>query len=147
MRGTTITDLLVAVGIGGILLGLAVPNLAALRAPYALRSATTTLASDMAVARMRAIAQNRRQRVQILADAGTWQLQQEVAPGNFQAVGGLRMLPNDLKFAGSDMNLIFNTRGMVNTPATLKVKGRSGTRTVLVNVLGQATIIHDTPQA
>jgi hypothetical protein len=139
-RGTTITDLMVALGIGGVLLGIALPNFVAMRAPYALRAATTTIASDVTVARMRAIAQNRRQRLAISADNGTWVLQQETAPGTFESVGGTRALPEGCTFGQSPDSPIFDTRGMLVAPAALEVSGEAGTRTISVNILGQATI-------
>jgi hypothetical protein len=139
-RGTTITDLMVALGIGAVLLGIALPNFTAMRAPYALRSATTTIASDVAVARMRAIAQNRRQRLAFDENAGTWALQEESAPGTFDTVGATRTLPTGCTFGTSPSSPIFDTRGMLAAPAALEVSCEAGTRIISVNVLGQATI-------
>ena len=139
-RGMTMVEIMVALGIGAVLLGIAVPSFTAMRAPYALRTATTTIASDVAVARMRAIAQNRRQRLAVSTDADTWVLQQETAPGTFESVGGTRALPTGCTFGAASDSPIFDTRGMLAVPASLEVSGEAGTKTISVNVLGQATI-------
>jgi hypothetical protein len=139
-RGATITDLMVALGIGAVLLGMAIPSFTAMRAPYALRSAAQTIASDVAVARMRAIAQNRRQRLAFSQGPGTWVLEQETAPGTFEVAGGTRTLPAGCAFGGTPGSPIFDTRGMLAVPATMEVSGESGTKTITINVLGEATI-------
>ena len=141
-RGVTIIEVLTATAITAILLAIGVPQMARLRAPYALVSASRQIAGDLQAARMRAIARNTRYRVAFNATTRTYQLERETTLNTFVAEGGVKTLPGGTTLtAANPGNPIFDTRGMLgaNVSVAVSVTG-TGTRTVTVNVLGQTTI-------
>src|SRR2546422_6475407 len=96
-RGVTLLEILIATAIFASLLGIGLPNLARLRAPYALSGATRQVAAAMQAARMRAIARNVRYRVNFNTSAGTYTLEREVA-GSFVADSAAQKLPAGARF-------------------------------------------------
>lgn len=139
-RGATIIDLLVGIGITAIVLGTAIPNLRALGQPYTLDAVSRVVSADLAGARMRAIAQNRRQRVVFNADARWWEMRAETAPNVFTVVGARRTLPTGASFGNVNTNPTFDTRGMLTAPFSLVVSTGERKRTISVNVLGDTTL-------
>lgn len=141
-RGATLLEVLTATGIMVTLLGIGVPQMTRLRAPYALASASRQIAADLQAARQRAIARNARYRVTFNAAAKSYTLEWEASPNSFVADGGAQKLPAGVTLtAPSPGNPIFNTQGMLAADTTVSVAiAGSGTRTVTVNVLGRTTI-------
>jgi|SRR5206468_2600821 len=140
-RGVSLLEILIATAIFASLLGIGLPRLSRLRAPYALAGATRQVAAAMQAARMRAIARNVRYRVNFNASAGTYTLEREVG-GTFVADSAPQKLPAGASFGTvSPGNPVFSTTGMVNAQVTVPVSVTgSGTRTVTINVLGKTTI-------
>ena len=124
------------------LLGIGVPQLTRMRAPYALASASRQIASDFQTARMRAISRNARYRVTFNTTAKTYTLERETSPAVFVADGGVQKLPSGTTVtAPSPATPVFDTRGMLGTDVSVSVSvPGSGTKTVTVNVLGRTTI-------
>jgi len=123
-------------------LGIGVPRLVMLRAPYALSGAAHQIVGDIELARQRAIARNKRFRVNFNASAGSYVLEREVAPSSFVADGATQKLPHGAVLGTvAPGNPIFDTRGMLaaNTSVPVTVTG-AGTKTVTINVLGRTTI-------
>jgi Tfp pilus assembly protein FimT len=141
-RGATIVDLLVGVGLTAVVLGTAIPNLRALTEPYTLDTASRVVAADFAVARMRAIAQNRRHRIVFNDDGRWWEVQAETAPNSFTVVGARRTLPAGADFGNVAANPTFDTRGMLAAAFSVDVAGGGRQRTVSVNVLGDTIVSH-----
>ena len=133
-------DVLTGMAITAVVLGTAIPNLRGFTRPYALDSAARSIAADMSVARMRAIAQNRRHRVQVNADGGWWEVQRETAPGTFTVVGGRRTLPGGTSFGNVSGTPTFDTRGMLAATFSLDVSNGERKRTMSVNVLGDTSV-------
>lgn len=133
-------DVLTGMAITAVVLGTAIPNLRAFTRPYALDSATRSIAADMSVARMRAIAQNRRHRVQVNTDGRWWEVQRETAPGTFTVVGGRRMLPQGVSFDDVSGTPTFDTRGMLAANFSLEVTNGERKRAMSVSVLGDTTV-------
>ena len=141
-RGTTLLEVLTATAIMVTLLGIGIPQMTRLRAPYALASASRQIATDFQTARMRAIARNTRYRVTFNPTATTYTLEREATPNNFIADGGTQTLPAGATVtAPAPANPIFDTRGMLGSDVSVSVSvPGSGTKTVTVNVLGRTTI-------
>jgi len=113
-----------------------------LRAPYALSGAAHQIVGDLELARQRAIARNKRFRVNFNASAGSDVLEREEAPSSFVADGATQKLPHGAVLGTVNPgNPIFDTRGMLaaNTNVPVTVTG-AGTKTVTINVLGRTTI-------
>jgi len=138
-RGATIIDLLVGIGITAVVLGTAIPNLRTLSQPYTLDSVARVVSADLAGARMRAIAQNRRHRVVFNADARWWEVRAETSPNVFTVVGARRTLPTGARFGSVNASPTFDTRGMLTAPFSLVVSTGARQRTISVNVLGDTT--------
>lgn len=139
--GFTLLEAALTLVITGTVLATAVGGLRDLRAPYAMRTATGQLAADLAAARMRAIARNTRHRVRFLS-AGSWVIERETAANAFAPDGGVTRLPAGVSIGQvTPQDPIFDTRGMLaaTTRIPVSIPG-AGSRTVMVNVLGNATI-------
>ena len=139
-RGASLLEVLTASAIMATLLGVGVPRVVTLRAPYALSGAVHQIAADLELARQRAIARNKRFRVNF--SSGRYVLEREEAPNSFVADGATQMLPHGATLGTiSPGNPIFDTRGMLtaNTTIPVTVTG-AGTKTVTINVLGRTTI-------
>ena len=140
-RGFTLMEALITTAVSLIVLGIGLPNLARLRAPYALSGATRQIAADLQAARQRAIAQNRRFRVTFNGVTKTYTIEREVA-GAFVADSAPQPLPTGAQLGMvTPGNPVFDTRGMLAAAVTVPVTVTgSGTRTVTINVLGKTTI-------
>jgi Type II transport protein GspH len=141
-RGASLFEVLTASAIMATVLGIGVPRVAMLRAPYALSGAAHQIVADIELARQRAIARNKRFRVNFSSVAGSYVLEREEAPNSFVADGATQKLPHGATLGTvSPGNPIFDTRGMLaaNTTVPVTVTG-AGTKTVTINVLGRTTI-------
>ena len=138
--GATLLEMLVAIGIMAILLGIGVPNLQRLRGPYALRSAGRQIVADLQMARQRAITRNARIRVAYAPDG--YILERETSPGSWTTDSAYMPLPHPAAVGTVDPgNPIFDTRGMLATDVTVPITvDGTGTRTVTINVLGRTTL-------
>ena len=135
-------EVLTATAILATVLGLGVPSVVAMRAPYAVSSAAQQIAAHLQAARQRAISRNARYRVNFTPSAGTYVLQRETSTNVFVTDGGVQTLPHGVHIGSiSPSNPIFDTRGMLtaNVSVPLTMTGARA-RTVAVNVLGRTTI-------
>jgi Tfp pilus assembly protein FimT len=137
----SLPELLALLGIVGVLVWTAAPNLSGLLAPWALDGGAKRIAAEMRLARSRAIARNTRYRVTFREPRSYWR-ERETAPGQFEIEGGERELPAMAQLGTVDPRApVFDSRGMV--PSTVRVAvsvaGR-GQRTVVVSALGRTTI-------
>ena len=139
-RGTSLMDVLVGIVIAGILMGIAVPTIPALMDPYRLSFAARVVASELSMARMKAIAQNRRHRVNFDTTASTYQLQVETAPNTWAAVSGVRGLPSGCTFGSVASPPTFNTQGQLAQGYDIALHSASQTKTVSVNLLGDVQV-------
>ena len=132
--------MVVAVALIAVLYAIAVPNLQAMRAPYALEGTAYQVAAHIDMARQRAIARNARHRV-VFSTSG-YHIERETSPSNFEVVSGTFAPPLGVVIGTpSPGNPTFNTRGMLTGDVTvsLSVDG-GGTKMVTINVLGRSKI-------
>ena len=134
-------ETLVAVSLVSVLAGAAVHTAAPFLYSSAGHSATQQIVSDLRLARMKAIAQNRRFRVSFDVDGGTYTVEREISPGLFQTDEG----PFDLPGAAAIEYVtpgdpVFDTRGTASAPTTI-MTGVPGVNyhTVTINLLGKVT--------
>ena len=123
-----------------VLYAIAVPNLQAMRAPYALESAAYEVASHLNVARQRAIARNARHRV--VFSSTSYHIERETSPNAYVTDSGSFPVPYEVVIGSANpANPVFNSRGMLTGNVTLPISVQGvGTKTVTINVLGQTTI-------
>ena len=139
-RGTSLMDVLVGIVIGIVLIGIAVPTIPALMDPYRLSFAARVVASELSAARMKAIAENRRHRINFNVSTHTYQMQVETATNTWSPVGGMHELPTGCTFGTIASPPTFDTRGMLNQDYDITVSSASQTKHVAVNVLGKVAI-------
>jgi hypothetical protein len=133
-------DVLVGIVISAVILGIAVPTIPALMDPYRLSFAVRVVGSQLSGARMRAIAQNRRHRVNFDVDAGTYQLQVESAANTWTAVGGMHELPSGCGFGVIASPPTFDAQGILAQAYEIEVHSVNQSKTVSVNILGNVEI-------
>ena len=133
-------DVLVGIVIGIVLIGIAVPTIPALMDPYRLSFAARVVAGELSAARMRAIAENRRHRLNFNVAGGTYQMQVETATNTWSPVGGMHELPTGCTFGTIASAPTFDTRGMLNQNYDILVSSANQTKKVAVNVLGRVII-------
>ena len=122
-----------------IIYAIAVPNLQAMRAPYALEGTAYEVAAYVDMARQRAISRNARHRV-VFTSSG-YHLERESSPNTFVVASGTFAPPYGVVLGTpTPGNPTFNTRGMLAANVTLPLTGSSGTKTVTINVLGRSKI-------
>src|SRR5262245_394584 len=90
--GFTLLEMLVVLGLTAALLALGVVGHAALRERLGLTSAARQVATDLALARIRAIARNREQRLLFAPGTARYRPQEKAVAG-FEDVGSARDLP------------------------------------------------------
>jgi type II secretory pathway pseudopilin PulG len=138
--GMTLLEVLVTMGLFVVLYAIAVPNLQAMRAPYALESATYQIASSLNLARQRAITRNKRHR--LMFASGNYHIEKESSPNSFVNDSAMFAMPDGVVIGSpSPSNPIFNSRGMLAAAVSVTVSMAGvGTKTVTTNVLGHTTI-------
>ena len=136
----TLLEVLVACAVVAVLYAIAVPNLQAMRAPYALEGTAYQVAAHIDMARQRSIARNARHRV-VFTTSG-YHLERETTPNNFEVASGTFPPPHGVVIGTpSPGNPTFNTRGMLAGEITLPLSvDGGGTKTVTINVLGRSKI-------
>jgi type II secretory pathway pseudopilin PulG len=136
----TLIEILVAMALFTVLYAIAVPNLSAMRGPYALESAAYQVASHLSMARQRAIARNQRHRL-VFTSTG-YQIEREASPNTFVTDTATFAVPHDVVIGTpSPANPTFNSRGMLAANFSIPVSATGvGTKTVTTNVLGHSTI-------
>ena len=142
--GFTVTELMVTIGVAGILMGIAVPSLLSWLPTLRLSSASRQVAADLQLARMRAISQNvpfglnfatngassyvvfRDSNNNTVFDAG------ELDRGPFSLPEGITV--------SAAMCLVFQARGTASSTGTITLQNGSATQGVVVSVVGRVKV-------
>lgn len=128
------------VALVGVATGLALMSVGPMLHMTAGQTATQQLASDLRLTRMKAIAQNKRFRVNFDTADGEYTIEREATPGNFVPEEGPIELPTAASFTLSPSDPIFDTRGAVTAPTTITISApQAHTRTVTISILGTVT--------
>lgn len=119
--GFTLTEILVALAIMGILASIAIPNWSTLLPNYALNSASRQVQSELHRLKSRAVAENANFQ---LVFSGTTYVIKKYSGGSYTATGESRALPDGITLANtSDTPLGFTSRGtsIDSTDRTVKL--------------------------
>jgi prepilin-type N-terminal cleavage/methylation domain-containing protein len=142
-RGFTLLELIVVLGLTSVLLTLGVFGYAALRERLGLAAAARQVASDLALARIRAISRNREQRLLFTPGAATYSSQERTA-GGFESIGSAQSLPARVRIddcTAPDNAVSFRPRGGAGSFGTIVLVNASGeTCSVSVSITGRARI-------
>jgi hypothetical protein len=123
-----------------IIYAIAVPNLQAMRAPYALEGTAYEVAAYVDMARQRAIARNARHRV-VITSSG-YHLERETTPNTFVVASGTFAPPHGVVLGTPTPGIPRSIPAEClqrNVTLPLSVTG-GGTKTVTINVLGRSKI-------
>jgi len=133
--GFTIIELLVVIGVFGILTVIAVPQFRALQAGFRLDGATRQVFSELMSARARAVNENATYTV-TFPDNRTVQIVGAAA----RAVNLQTLYDADVTVTSSAATIILSSRGTSNVASTITITNSAGTRTLLLRITGAVTI-------
>ena len=137
--GFTIIELIITIAVFAILLGMAIPAINSWLPGYRLRSAARDIASNMQLARMRAISVNQNYGVDFDAD-GTYKIFRDGFPfhqcDENDTIERRNTLPTGVTFSGGTFAAtrpaIFRPGGTCNG-GTIRVTNPRGTRSIIVS--------------
>lgn len=113
-------------------------------ADWRLEAAARQLVLDLAVARMRTIAESAGHRLRFGAPSAAYEHQREAEPGRYELLGGPRGLPEGVQIVGCTARgstIGFRPRGHASTFGTVILRGSTGSeRRVIVDIAGRARI-------
>jgi type IV fimbrial biogenesis protein FimT len=140
LSGFTLISQLAALAIVGLLFAIAAPAYRDIMPRFRLQGAARQVVSDLMFARMKAVRENSRQRVDFLNPEG-YQVLAEEEDGTWRPVL-TRVLTNDYRgvelLASNDP--VFNPGGRASVLATIRVRNESGERRVSVNITGRVKL-------
>ncbi len=143
-QGFTLIELMIVVAIVGILSVYGVSNFPRWRANIRVNSAAREIASDLQLARMRAIALNTSVQVVFDVNRDTYQVQRSTEGGIFEADAPLK----DLRqlYPGVDVTIVtatpaFRSRGTAFAGSTIGVRNAyNRTKTITISLAGRVAL-------
>ena len=147
-NGFTLLELLCALGLLSLVFGIALPRISAALPGLYLDQATRSLASEVQLARVKAISRNTRARVILQLDRGSYQPEVE-SEGIFTPEGTARQLAGGVTFdagsssrvSGGRITITFQPRGNTADNSTIALTSASGgQRRVIVSSAGRVRI-------
>jgi prepilin-type N-terminal cleavage/methylation domain-containing protein len=133
--GLTLIELMAALGILGILIAVAMPKLLSTLPALRLNDAARQVATDLHVARMRAIAQNSSNTVTFNVSTGIYTFTLGT-----ESIDIDQLYPG-IAFSSVPANPIFTSRGTASTTATITLSNGSATKQVEVTPVGRIRIL------
>lgn len=132
--GFTVMELIVGIAIAAILMGIAVPSLMSLLPTLRLSSAARQIATDLQVARMKAISQNAQNTVTFNVANGTYAF-------TFGSISrNLDTLYPGIRIQSVTSNPIFTPRGTTQSAVTIAITNGSAQKLVCVKTVGRVNI-------
>ncbi len=137
--GFTLSEMITAVAVAGILAAVAAPVASKLVNRYRLSTATSQLAFEIARARMQAVGQNGFIRLRL--EGGTYVRQRSVDGVNYVQEGVVMELPSgvvaEVVYPSSGPS--FNRQGLAPASTIIVLHNGAGYKTLYTNVLGRVT--------
>jgi prepilin-type N-terminal cleavage/methylation domain-containing protein len=133
--GLTVIELMAAIGIIGILVAVATPSLLSTLPGLRLNDAARQVATDLQMARMRAIAQNSSNTITFNTSTGTYTF----TLGN-ESIDIDQLYPG-ITFSSVPANPVFTSRGTASTTATITLSNGNATKQVEVTSVGRVRIL------
>lgn len=140
--GFTVLELIVAIGIAMVVLGIAVPSFMTWLPTLRLSSGARQIATDLQVARMKAISQNTKYKMTFVGSIpGATSYQIEKDSGGFVLESGPFSLPEGITVQSAPVTSEFQPRGTANTSSTITLQNtNSETKSVQIAIVGRVTI-------
>ena len=143
-RGLTVLELLVTLGLVGLLAAIALPSFGAMRARARLGAAARQVVMDLKLARTRAITDVASHRVRFPALSSSYQHQRQGSDGRYADEGAPVPLPEGVGIesctaAGAAVG--FQPRGHASTFGSITLRGEEGGgRRIVVDIVGRMRI-------
>lgn len=138
--GVTVGELIIVVGLCGLLSAAAVPMAGTIIGHHRLQVATRQIGFEVARARMKAVGQNVFVRLTLL-DNDHYLLERSSDGVYYDADGPAIALPRGQRVvAGPTGTPSFNRQGLAPASTTLIVSGPAGEHTLSISVLGRVTV-------
>jgi prepilin-type N-terminal cleavage/methylation domain-containing protein len=133
--GFTLIELMVAIGVFAVLIAVATPNLLATLPSLRLNDAARQVATDLQMARMKAIAQNSPNTVTFNTSTGVYTFTLTT-----ESIDIDQLYPG-ITFSSVSANPVFTSRGNASTTATITLSNGSATKQVEVTAVGRVKIL------
>ncbi len=136
VSGFTVLELMVAIGIATVVLGVAVPSFLDWLPTLRLSSAARQVATDLQVARMKAISRNTSYTVNFIASTYTF------TPGTGTDTDSrdIGQLYPGISISPTPPNPVFTPRGTASTTGTITLSNGTATKLIVVSTVGRVTI-------
>jgi len=149
-RGFTLIELIITLTIIVIVASIAVVSFQRLAVNSSIKTAARDVASDFALHKERAVAENRMYKISLDVANGTYDIQQCGATGsscgggyNSVQVKNLTRYASDITFdsgATTVTDFFFQTRGTVTNGTIVLRNGRNSTGTITINITGRTNV-------
>jgi Tfp pilus assembly protein FimT len=140
-RGFSSLELITVLGLMAILFGVASLAHSAIRDRVSVATAAQQISMDLSLARIRAIARSRDQRLLFAPGAQSYQ-EQERNGASYESIGAAKALPSGIRIVSctAPNNVIgFRARGGASSFGTITLTSAAGqTRSVIVSITGRA---------
>jgi Tfp pilus assembly protein FimT len=142
--GFTIIEIMLVLGVAMIMMAIAIPNLFAVLPGFRLSDGARQVAKDLQVARMKAIAQNRKFRLNFVSSSSyTVQSDQnnDGTIGSTENESGPFSLPQGITATPLGATSEFQPRGTASASGTITLQNsNSQTKSVQISVVGRVSI-------
>ncbi len=146
-RGFTLIELIITLTIIVIVASIAVVSFQRLAVNSSIKTAARDVASDFALHKERAVAENRMYKISLDVANGTYDIQQCGATGsscgggyNSVQVKNLTRYASDITFTTNVTDFFFQTRGTVTNGTIVLRNGRNSTGTITINITGRTNV-------
>ncbi len=139
-RGFTVIELMVVLGVALIVMGVALPNMISWLPNYRLSSGARQVAGDLQLARMKAISQNTKYRLNFgVLPSTSYTFEKD--DGGFATESGPFSLPKGITVTVVSATSEFQARGTVNAASGITLQNiNSLTKQVQINIVGRVAI-------
>ena len=130
--GFTVLELILAIAIASVVMGIAIPSFLSWMPTLRLSSAARQVATDLQVARMKAISQNASYAVSFNTSNSTYSF-----TGTSRDV--VQEYPG-ITISSAPTNPVFTPRGTASTTGTVTLSNGTATKQIVVSTVGRVTI-------
>ncbi len=141
-QGFTIMELVVVMTLALIIMGIALPNLLSWLPTYRLSAGARQVASDLQLARMKAISQNAKFRLIFNGNvypAATYTFEKDNG-GTWGTESGPFGLPDDITVKDVTATSVFQPRGTVNVISLITLQNGTDIKQVQISIVGRVSI-------
>ena len=140
-HGFTVIELIVVLAVALIVMGVALPNMVSWLPTYRLSAGARQLAGDLQLARMKAISQNTKYRLNFgVLPSTSYTFEKD--NGGFATESGPFSLPNGITVTVVSATSEFQSRGTVNTAGSITLQNTNSLiKQVQISIVGRVAIL------